>query len=308
MADADGSMASRAGVGQSIPRREDARLLTGRGRFGDDLTLPRQANAWVLRSPHAHADIAGIDTVAASAAPGVVAVLTAADYLADGKRAMAHAPASTSPPDITLVNTDGSPIEVPHQLPLAHGRVRFVGEPVALIVAETLAAAKDAAELVVVDYRPLPPVTAASAAVADDAPLLWDGRGSNVVVDAMVGDGAATEAAFARAAHVARLETHVQRVTGVPMEPRTALAEYDPETGRYTLYAGGGGVGRPRKDVAYMLGVDEARIRVVAYDVGGNYGTRNSTYPEFALVCWAGQLNTCASAARRCSPTSRAAI
>ncbi len=103
----------------------------------------------------------------------------------------------------------------------------------------------------------------------------------------MVGDGAATAAAFARAAHVARLATHVQRVTGVPMEPRTALAEYDPETERYTLYIGGGSVGRARRDVAYMLGVEDARLRVVAYDVGGNYGTRNGTYPEFALACWA---------------------
>ncbi|HZK91245.1 MAG TPA: xanthine dehydrogenase family protein molybdopterin-binding subunit [Stellaceae bacterium] len=261
-------------------------MLTGRGRFGDDLNLPGQAIAWVLRAPHAHAEIAAIDTAAARAAAGVIAVLTAADYLADGNRPMLHAPASTSPPDITLANTDGSAIEVPEQMPLAHGRVRFVGEPVVLIVAETLAAAQDAGELVAVDYRPLPAVARAFDAAAAGAPLLWN-RASNVTVDAMVGDGAATDAAFARAAHVARLDTHVQRVTGVPMEPRTALAEYDAATGRYTLYAGGGGVGRPKRDIAPMLGVDEASVRVVAYDVGGNYGTRNNSYPEFAFVCWA---------------------
>ena len=281
-----GGGTSRRGVGQSVRRREDERLLTGRGRFGDDLNLPGQAIAWVLRAPHAHAEIAAIDTAAASAAAGVIAVLTAADYLADGNRPMLHAPASTSPPDITLANTDGSAIEVPEQMPLAHGRVRFVGEPVVLIVAETLAAAQDAGELVAVDYRPLPAVARAFDAAAAGAPLLWN-RASNVTVDAMVGDGAATDAAFARAAHVARLDTHVQRVTGVPMEPRTALAEYDAATGRYTLYAGGGGVGRPKRDIAPMLGVDEASVRVVAYDVGGNYGTRNNSYPEFAFVCWA---------------------
>jgi aerobic carbon-monoxide dehydrogenase large subunit len=279
------AIASRAGAGQSVVRREDLRFLTGRARFGDDLNLPGQAIAWVLRSPHAHARIAAIDLVGARAAPGIVAVLTADDYLADGNRAMLHAPASQSPPDIALTNADGSQIAVPEQMPLAHRRVRFVGEPVALVVAETLAAAKDAAERIAVDYRPLSAVTAAPAAAATEAVRLWDTP--NVVVDAMVGDATATEAAFARAAHVARLETHVQRVTGVPMEPRTALAEYDLASGRHALYAGGGGVGRPRRDIAHMLGLAESQIRVVAYDVGGNYGTRNNTYPEFGLICWA---------------------
>ena len=289
MAEGSISGADRGGIGHSVRRREDQRLLVGLGRYTDDLALPGQAYAYVLRSPHAHADIAGIDAEAAAAAPGVLAVLTAADYLADGLRPMAHAPLSTSPPDITLANTDGSAVEWPSQMPLAHGRVRFVGEPVALIAAETIAQAKDAAELVAVDYRPRPAVTAASRAALPRAPGVWDERPSNVLVDAMVGDGAATEAAFAGAVHVARLSTHVQRVTGVPMEARAALAEFDPASGRHTLYAGGGGVGRPRRDVAQMLGIEEARLRVVAYDVGGNFGTRNGTYPEFALVCWAAQ-------------------
>ncbi|HXO02416.1 MAG TPA: xanthine dehydrogenase family protein molybdopterin-binding subunit, partial [Stellaceae bacterium] len=191
MADSGALTTSRAGMGQSVRRREDERFLTGRGRFGDDLNLPGQAVAWVLRSPHAHAEIAAIDTSAAMI-PGVLAVLTAADYLADGNRPMLPTPASQSPPDITLANTDGSQPVVPHQMPLGRDRVRFVGEAVALVVAETLAAAKDAAELVAVDYRPLPPVTAARAATGATAPLLWDGPGSNVTVDAMVGDGGAT--------------------------------------------------------------------------------------------------------------------
>ena len=282
----DGNVSGvRAGIGQSVLRREDLRFLTGGGRYGDDRNLPKQLAAYVLRSPHAHASIASIDVTAASAARGAVAVLTGADYLADGLRAMPHAPKSTSPPDITLENSDGSEIEAPAQMPLAAGRVRFVGEPVALIVAETLAHAKDAAELITVEYRPLPAVTAAATAVAANAPRVWDKP--NVVVDAMVGDGAATEAAFAQAAHVARIDTHVQRVTGVPMEARTALAEYDPASGRYMLYAPGGGVGRPKRDIAQMLGIDAAQMRVVADDVGGNFGTRNGTYPELALVCWA---------------------
>ncbi|HEU0215872.1 MAG TPA: xanthine dehydrogenase family protein molybdopterin-binding subunit [Stellaceae bacterium] len=287
MADGRAATTARAGIGQSVRRHEDERFLTGRGRFGDDLNLPVQAAAWLLRSPHAHAKIVAVDTTKASVAPGVVAVLTAADYLADGMRAMPHAPTSQSPPDITLVNTDGVPPVAPHQMPLAHDRVRFVGEAVALVIAETLAAAKDAAELVEVEYRPLPAVASATAACAPDAPLLGHKPESNVTVDALVGDGRAAEAAFGRAAHVARLATHVQRVTGVPMEPRTALAEYDPATGRHTLYIGGGSVGRARRDVAQMLAVSEAELRVIAYDVGGNYGTRNGTYPEFALACWA---------------------
>jgi aerobic carbon-monoxide dehydrogenase large subunit len=290
MADGGGLHASRAGVGQSLVRREDARLLTGRGRFGDDISLPGQLFAYVLRSPHPHADIVSVDAAAAATAPGVAVVLTGADYIAAGNRAIAHAPSSQSPPDITLKNIDGSPIEVPHQMPLAVGRVRFVGEPIALIVAETLAAAKDAAELIAVDYRPLPAATRAIEAALPSAPRLWPKMATNVVLDALAGDHAATDAAFARAAHVARLDTHVQRVTGVPMETRTALGEYEESTGRYTLYAPGGGVGRPKRDVAQMLGVDEARLRVVAYDVGGNYGTRNGSYPEFALVCWAARL------------------
>ena len=287
MADGSGLNARRAGVGQSVVRLEDARLLTGRGRFGDDISLPNQLFAVVLRSPHAHAEIVAIDTAAAAVVPGVVAVLSGADYLADGNRPMMHAPSSQSPPDIALANTDGSAIEVPDQMPLAIGRVRFAGEPIALIVGETLAAAKDAVELVNVHFGPLPAVTKATEATFRDAPQLWDQPASNVVLDALVGDKAAADAAFSRAAHVARLDTHVQRVTGVPMEPRTALGEYDPATRRYTLYAPGGGVGRPKRDVAHMLGVDEAQVRVVAYDVGGNYGTRNGSYPEFALVCWA---------------------
>ena len=224
---ADGSVPlARAGIGQSPVRQEDLRFLTGCGRYGDDRNLLGQLIAYVLRSPHAHAEIVTIDMRHAVTVPGVVAVLTGEDYLSDGLRPMPHAPKSTSPPDITLVNSDGAEIEAPAQLPLAVARVRFVGEPVALVVAETLACAKDAAELIAVEYHALPAVVGAVTAAERGAPRVWDKP--NVVVDAMVGDGEATATAFARAAHIARLDTHVQRVTGVPMEARTALAEYDP--------------------------------------------------------------------------------
>ncbi len=278
---------TRSGIGVALRRREDPRLLRGEGCYTDDFSLPGEAHMAVLRAPHAHARIVAIDSEAARAMPGVLAVLTGADFIADGHRPMTHMPASQSPPDIRLDNTDGAPIDVPRQYPLAVGRVRFVGEAVALAVAGSAAAARDALEAVRVDYDVLAAVTDARSAAAPDAPLLWDDRPANLVVDARVGDAAATAAAFAGADHVAALTTWVQRVTGVPLEPRAALAEYDAASGRYTLYAGGGGVGRPRRDVAEMLGIPEAQLRVIARDVGGNFGTRNYTYPEFALVAWA---------------------
>jgi aerobic carbon-monoxide dehydrogenase large subunit len=286
----ENSAAPSAGIGASIRRREDRRLLTGAGRYSDDMAAPDQAYAVVLRSPQAHARIAALDTAGAAAVPGVLAVLTGADYVAAGLLPMRHAPASTSPPDIALANRDGTPITWPAQYPLAVDRVRFVGEAVAFVVAGTLAAARDAAEAVAVDYAPLPCATDAIAAAGSAAPLLWDDRAANVVVDALVGDPAATEAAFADAAHVVRLETRVQRVTGVPMEPRAVVAEYDSASGRYTLHAGGGGIGRPKRDVTHMLGVPEDSVRVLARDVGGNFGTRNNTYPELALAAWAARL------------------
>src|SRR5262245_36226190 len=274
-----------AGIGAPVPRKEDARLLTGKGSFSDDLDLPGQAHAVMVRSAHAHARILRIDASGALAAPGVLAVLTGADYLADGLKAIPHRPFSASPPDVSLSNRDGSPIFVAPHFPLPADRARFAGEAVAMVVAESLQLARDAAELVHVDYEPLAAATRAGDA-AEAAPL-WDGQGSNVTIDADLGDPAATDAAFARAAHVARLSTWVQRVTGVPMEPRAAIGAYDKATQRYTLYAGSGGVVRQKRELAAMLGVEEAAVRVVARDTGGNFGTKNSFFPEFALVAWA---------------------
>src|SRR5436309_1274570 len=174
----------------------------------------------------------------------------------------------------------------PHP-PIPADRVRFVGEVVAMVVAETPAAARDGAERVEVSWTALPAVTASTAAARPDAPLLYDGTVSNVCVDTDLGDVAAVDRVFARAAHVVRLDTWVHRVTGVPMEPRAAVGVWDPTTSRFTVHAGAGGLGRTQTAVAGSLGVPESAVRVTARDVGGNFGTRNSGYPEFALVAWA---------------------
>jgi carbon-monoxide dehydrogenase large subunit len=275
------------GIGAPVLRKEDARLLTGKGSFSDDLDFPGQAYAVMVRSPHAHARIAGIDASEALSAPGVLAVLTGEDYLRDGLKPIPHRPFSASPPDVALQNRDGSAIFIAPHYPLPADKARFVGEAVAMVVAESLPAARDAAERVRVDYEPLAATVRATDAAGPTAPLVWEERGSNVTIDADLGGAAATDAAFARAAHVVRLSTRVQRVTGVPMEPRAAVGVYDAAGKRYTLYAGSGGVVRQKRELAAMLGVGEAAVRVVARDTGGNFGTKNSFFPEFVLVAWA---------------------
>jgi carbon-monoxide dehydrogenase large subunit len=274
-----------AGIGQTVRRKEDARLVTGRGNYSDDVNLPGQAYGAAVRSPHAHALIRAIDVAVARAMPGVLAVLTGQDALVDGLKRIPHLAAAGTPPDIVLTNRDGSPVPVaPHHV-LATDRVRHVGAAVAFVIAETIAQAKDAAEKVIVDYEPLPAVIDATAAVEPDAPRLYDDL-PNIMIDAEVGDAKATDAAFARAAHVTRLDTWVNRVTGVPMEPRAAVGVYDPATERYTLYAGSGGIVRQKKEIAAILSVPFESVRVIAHEIGGNFGTRNSFFPEFALVVW----------------------
>src|ERR1700733_7660071 len=275
-----------SGIGDTVRRKEDMRLVTGRGCYSDDFNLPGQAYAAVVRAPHAHARIRSIDTAAAGAMPGVLAVLTGADALADGLTRIPHVAAPGSAPDIVLHLRDGSPVPAaPHHV-LATDRVRHVGAAVAFVIAETITQAKDAAEKVTVDYEPLPAVIDAKAAVEAGAPRLYDDL-PNIMIDAEVGDAKATDEAFARAAHVTRLDTWVNRVTGVPMEPRAAVGVYDSESGRYTLYAGSGGIVRQKKEIAAILGVPFDNVRVIAKEIGGNFGTKNSFFPEFALVVWA---------------------
>jgi carbon-monoxide dehydrogenase large subunit len=275
------------GFGTPLPRREDPRLITGRGRFSDDFSLPGQAYACFVRSPHPHARIRAIDAAAARAMPGVLAVLTGRDAADDGLADIPHRPVPTNPNEFPLGGPEGAPIFVAPYPPLPTDRARFAGEAVAMIVAETAALAADAAGRVRVDWEALPAVTATRDAVAAGAPVLWDRLGGNVCVDSLAGDARAADAAFAGATHVVRIDTWVPRITGVPMEPRAALGVHDAATGRHTLYAGSGGSVRLKSDLAEVLRVPEASVRVVAQDVGGNYGTRNSSYPEYSLVVWA---------------------
>jgi len=282
---ADGDMTS--GIGAPVRRREDLRLLTGQGRYGDDLTLPDQAYAVMVRSPHAHAEIVTIDAGEACAMPGVLAMLTGRDMMEDGLRPIPHAIWSGHPAELPLPNTDGSIASGPPHFCMATSIARHVGDIVAVVVAATVAAARDAAERVAISYRPLPSVSHALQAVAANAPLAWNEGKSNICIDSYLGDATATDAAIARASHVVHFETWVQRVAGVPMEPRAAIGEYHAATGKYTLHAGAGGAVRPRNDLAAVLGVPESDVRMVMHDVGGNFGTRGAFNPEFALVVWA---------------------
>src|SRR2546425_10093384 len=277
-------------IGQPLRRTEDARLLRGQGRFTDDVSLPGQAHAAVVRSPHPHARIVAIDGRAASALPGVLAVLTGAEAAADGLRAIPHSPVPSNRYDLALRAPGGGAIFVgPHAL-LPADKARHVGEAVALVVAETSGQAEDAAERVRVTWDPLPFVVDTAEAAEGKAPAVWDEVSSNVCVDCAFGsDEAAVEAVFARAAHVVAHDFHVGRVSGLPIEPRAALAAYDAATERYVLYAGSGGAFRQRRELAEVLGVPAERLRVISADVGGNFGTKNRLYVEYGLVLWAAQ-------------------
>ncbi len=268
------------GIGQAVRRSEDVRFLTGKGRYIDDIALDGMAHGLVVRSPHAHARIEGIDTGAAARAPGVLAVLTAADWKADG---LGDIPSRT-----VSKGLDGSPAPVPPRPGLVGDRVRFVGDAVAFVVAGSVAAAKDAAELIEIDYAPLPAVTDVRRATEPGAPAVWDHLPGNVCIDYEAGDEAAVDAAFAAAAHVTSLDLVNNRVTAVPIEPRGAIGRYDGEAGRFTLIASSQNVHANRNQIAKeIFGVEPENVRMVAYDVGGGFGGKNSLYPEFAFVLFA---------------------
>jgi carbon-monoxide dehydrogenase large subunit len=215
------------GIGKPLRRREDTRFLTGAGKYADDVNLPGQAYAYLVRSPHAHARIVSIDVASTAGAPGVLAILTGNDATADGLQPIPHRPVPTNPHEIPLRSRDGSPFfTAPHSV-LAMGKTRYVGEPVAVVIAETLWQAMDAAERLEVVYAPLPAVVRSVDALAPGGPLIWEEHGANLCVDSEAGDEVATELAFAQAAHAVRLETAINRVTGVPMELRAALGVYD---------------------------------------------------------------------------------
>jgi carbon-monoxide dehydrogenase large subunit len=237
-------------IGKPIVRKEDARLTTGHGRFSDDFGLPGQAYAVMVRSPHPHARIRGIDSARAAAMPGVLAVLTGADCLADGLGAIPHDPLPKTRYDMKLSAAGGRAVFIGPHLLLPTDKARHVGEAVAMVVAETVAQALDAAEAVAVDYEALPGVYHSEDAMRPVAPVVWDEVPDNVPVDTAFGDKAATDAAFAKAARVVAMDFHIDRVTGVPLEPRSALGSYDARSARYTLHAGSGGAVRQKRELA----------------------------------------------------------
>jgi carbon-monoxide dehydrogenase large subunit len=274
-------------VGNAQPRNEDGRLITGKGRFSDDFSMPGQVWAAMVRSPHPHARILSIDSTEALALPGVLGVFTGADALKDGLKAIPHNPVPSTQFDVKLTGRNNTPVFIGPHLLLPHDKARHVGEAVAMVVAETLEQAQSAAEQVAIDYEVLPWVADTSEAAEPDAPRIWDELPDNILVDSTFGDIAETDAAFAKAKQVVTMKTHIGRVTGVPLEPRAALGHYDPETDRYTVYAGSGGAVRQKQEFAYVLGVEPEQVRVLSFDVGGNFGTRNRAYVEFGLVLWA---------------------
>lgn len=267
-------------LGSAVPRIEDPQLLRGRGRYTDDIVLSGETRLFVLRSPHAAARIRSIDAAAAKVAPGVVAVFTGADIEAAGL--------GTLPSRASRQRRDGKPnFEPPHRA-LALDRVHHVGDPVVAVIAETLAAAKDAAELVEIDYEVLPAVTGTAEAVAPGAPAVWDEAPDNVCFHQEVGNRAAVDAAFAQAKHLVKERFHISRVGPTTMEPRTALATYDGREERYTLYASLQTPHVLRQEMAdHIFKLPATRFRIISPDVGGAFGMKGSIYPEYVIALFA---------------------
>jgi carbon-monoxide dehydrogenase large subunit len=282
--------ANKGGIGEPVPRREDERLLTGKGRYSDDATAPGALHACFLRSPHAHAHITGIDTRVARSLPGVAAILTGADTVADGLGAIPH---PCNPIDLldptrpALANRSGAPFAPPPQLAFAVSRARHVGEPVALVLASSPARAKDAAEAISVGYEPLPALIEMQAAIAAGAPRIWDTAPGNIAIEIEHGDAARTRRLIETAPHVIEMDLANPRVAPAPMEPRSALAECDRPGGRLTLTVGSQGAVFYRDTLARMLGIPPEEIRVLSHDVGGAFGIRHNVYPEHVALSWA---------------------
>jgi len=277
----DGSMDSafvadqKFAVGQPVSRKEDPYLLRGEGRYTDDLNLPNQLYAVMVRSRVAHGDIRSIDTEAALASDGVRSVILAADLDAAGIENMAAAAGK---------HRDGTPTPRPPQRPLATNRVRYVGEPIAMVVAETAKQAKDAAEAIFVDIDQLPAVTSAGAAAAPDAPIIHADAPGNLCLDFHYGDAAATAAAFAKAAHVTKMAMRNNRIVVCAMEPRSAIAAYEPEAEHFTLRLGCQGAFGQRQLLSNIMGVPLDKMRVLTGNVGGSFGMKASAYPEYICL------------------------
>ncbi|HXQ50143.1 MAG TPA: xanthine dehydrogenase family protein molybdopterin-binding subunit [Stellaceae bacterium] len=273
-----------APIGAPVRRKEDHRFLTGRGTYTDDINRPGQLHAVFVRSPHAHAEIVRVEASAAKSAPGVVAIYSSADLVAAGL--------GTLPCGWAVKSKDGSPMAEPPHPVLAQGRVRHVGDPVAIVIAESRDQAQEASERVVVDYRPLPSVSAVDEAVKPGKPLVYDSVPGNICYDWHIGEQAPVDAAIAKAAHVVRLDIVNNRLIPNAMEPRAYIGEFDRGTGDYTLYTTCQNPHAIRLLMgAFVLHLPEHKLRVVAPDVGGGFGSKIYHYAEEAAVTWAaGQL------------------
>jgi carbon-monoxide dehydrogenase large subunit len=272
-------MTTRSVIGDAPKRREDLRFVTGRGQYLDDLAFEGLAHAVVLRSPHAHALLRGIDLRAARAAPGVLAILTVQEAKADGLQPLR--------PSAEANTQTGEPFAFAPQPLLAEGKVRYVGEPVVLIVAETRDQALDAAEQVALDFDPLPSVTIIAAGRAAGAPEISPEAPGNLCFDWRTGDSAAVDAAIATAAHVVRLTVDNHRIVTNPIEPRGVIGLYDTDSDRYTAYVSSQSLHATRDNTARALGVPPSAVRFIAPDVGGGFGAKNFIYPEHVLMLWA---------------------
>src|SRR5947208_5647305 len=270
------------GVGQPVRRKEDDTLVRGKGKYTDDFSLPSQAYAWMVRSSHAHGTIKAIGTAAAKGMPGVLGVWTGAD--------MAAANYNPFTCGLPLKSRDGSPLLQTNRLALTSDRVRFVGDPVAFVVAETLAQARDAAEAVELDIEPLPAVTNAAEAAKPGAPQLYDHIPNNVALDYHYGDTAKIEAAFAKAAHVTKLHIVNSPSAVWSMEPRVAPAHYDKKTERYTLQVPSQGVSGNKVTLAKILNTTNDKVRILTANVGGSFGMKNVSYPEYVCILHAAKL------------------
>jgi carbon-monoxide dehydrogenase large subunit len=266
----------RFAIGQPVPRSEDPVLVSGKGRFTDDVNFPGQAYAVIVRSTYAHGIIGNIHTAAARGMPGVLGVYTAADLDAGGIGPL--------PPRQVMNNRDGTPMLSPTHHALATDKVRYVGEAIAAVIAETVAEAKDAAEALSADIEPLSAVTTARAAAAVGAPQLYDDVPGNVGLDFHYGESESVAAAFAAAAHVTRLDLRNNRVIVNAMEPRSAVARYDPDRRHWTLHVPGQGVFGFRNYIAGVLGIERDRLRVMTDRVGGSFGMKQPTYPEYYCI------------------------
>lgn len=277
-------------IGRSIPRLEDRRFILGQGRYTDDFVVPDALHASIVRSSyHAHARIISIAPERARSAPGVVAVLTAVDYLADGGRDIPHGPGVADAVDPRRPAFDpasgATVIEIPQQT-IAHERVCYLGEPVAVVIARSARAARDAADLVDVEYEPLPAVLSASDAMLPDAPQLWPQAPRNICLDARFGDEEQTTRAFALAHLVVEQEFVNQRVSAAPMEPRAAIGLYDAENDIVTVISGGQGALRDQSLLASSLGIARDHLEVISPDTGGSFGSRSHINPEAVIVAW----------------------